>query len=199
MSSGESETRTRILKVTLQLMEQRRAREVRISDIAQAAGVSRQAVYLHFPNRTELLVATARYADQIYGLEQRLQPLLATTSGIAALHAYLEFWAGYIPSIYGLARALLDARTTDKAAAAAWDDRMQALRLGCQNVIVCLKRDGDLRPDLDPAEAIDLLWSLLGIGMWENLIIDCGWSPDQYVSWIHLLALRTFVRVDKQS
>src|SRR5512135_1047982 len=108
MSSDESETRTRILKETMRLMEQQRGQGVRISDIARAAGVSRQAVYLHFSNRTELLVATARYADEVYGLDQQLQPLQATTSGISALRIYLEFWAGYIPSIYGLARALLD-------------------------------------------------------------------------------------------
>jgi len=180
-------------------MEEQRGQGVRISDIARAAGVSRQAVYLHFSSRTDLLVATVRYADEVFGLDLRLQPLQATTSGISALRTYLEFWAGYIPSIYGLARALLDIRATDRAAAVAWDDRMGALRSGCQSVVDCLIRDGDLRPELDPDEVVDLLWSLLGIEIWENLTIDCGWSASQYVSWIYELALRAFVREEKQA
>ena len=118
----------RILKETMRLMEQQRGQEVRISDIARAAGVSRQAVYLHFNNRTELLVATVRYADEVYEVDKRLQPLQAATSGISALRAFLEFWAEYIPCIYGLARALLETRATDKAAAAAWADRMGVVR-----------------------------------------------------------------------
>jgi AcrR family transcriptional regulator len=199
MSSDESETRTRILKETMRLMEQQRGQDVRISDIARAAGVSRQAVYLHFNNRTELLVATVRYADEVYELDKRLQPLQAATSGISSLRTYLEFWAGYIPSIYGLAKALRETRATDSAAAAAWDDRMRALRWGCQSIVDCLVREGDLRPELDPEEVVDLLWSLLGIEIWENLTIDCGWSTSQYVSWISELALRSFVREDRQS
>ncbi len=178
----------------MRLMEQQRGQGVRVSDIAQAAGVSRQAVYLHFSNRTDLLVATVRFADELYGVNQRLAPILAATSGVDALRGLIDFWGNYIPMIYGLARALLDTRATDTAAASAWEDRMQALRSGCQATIDCLRKCGELRSDLDPGEAVDLLWSLLGIGIWENLTVDCGWSNEHYIRALQDLVLQTFVR-----
>ncbi len=194
MSSGESATRTRILSETLRLMEQTRGQGVRISDIARAAGVSRQAVYLHFSNRTELMVATVRFADEINNINVRLQPLIKAGSGVESLYQYIDFWGNYIPIIYGLARALLDVRATDEAAAAAWNDRMQALRKGCQSVIECLHRDDVLRQELNDNEAVDLLWSLLGIGLWENLTMDCGWSTDRYISALQQLAKRALLK-----
>jgi AcrR family transcriptional regulator len=49
MSSEMNPTRGRILDSTLQLLESGGGSQVRMSDIARQAGVSRQAVYLHYP------------------------------------------------------------------------------------------------------------------------------------------------------
>ena len=73
MSSGDPRTRTRILEATWGLMEERLGRGVRMSDIAEAAGVSRQAVYDHFGSRAELMAATVRYGDVLLGLGERLR------------------------------------------------------------------------------------------------------------------------------
>ncbi|MCA9734998.1 helix-turn-helix transcriptional regulator, partial [candidate division KSB1 bacterium] len=73
MSSKNKDTRTRILEVTWHLMEQQRGQGVRLADVAAAAGVSRQAVYLHFGSRTELMIATTAYVDEVKGLNDRLQ------------------------------------------------------------------------------------------------------------------------------
>src|SRR5262245_3704568 len=60
-----ADTRERILAATWKLMEKSRDLQVRIADIAAAAGVSRQAVYLHFGNRANLLLAAVQYRDRI--------------------------------------------------------------------------------------------------------------------------------------
>ena len=194
MSSGEPETRTRILEATWRLMEERRGQGVRMRDVAETAGVSRQAVYLHFGSRAELMVATARYGDEVRGLEERQRRYRAATTGVERLEAYVEFWGNYIPEIYGIARALLAARETDQAVAAAWDDRMGAVRASCRNIIEALHRDGMLAPEWSRDEAIDLMWTMLSIRNWEQLTIECGWSTNQYVGWIQELTKRAFVR-----
>lgn len=194
MSSSESETRTRILQATAKLLEERRGLDVRMRDIADAAKLSRQALYLHFGSRTDLMVATTRYLDEVYGLEERLQRYNAATAGIDILDAFVEFWGGYIPKIYSLATTLLAARETDEAAAAAWNDRMDAVRDGCRNAVEGLARDGMLAPIWSRDEAIDLLWAMLSIRNWENLTIDCGWSPEQYVDRMQRLTKRALVR-----
>jgi len=73
MSSKKTDTRTRILTATWHLMEQRRGQGVSMSDIAKAAGISRQALYLHFDSRTELMIATVHYVDEVKGLNERLE------------------------------------------------------------------------------------------------------------------------------
>jgi len=194
MSIGESETRTRILAATWRLMEEQHGQGVRMSDIAEAAGVSRQALYLHFTSRAELLVATTHYGDQVRGLSERMRPWRAAAAGVELLAAYIEFWGNYIPEIYGIAKALLASRETDDAAAIAWNERMTALREGCRSTIEALQRDGMLAPEWTCDGATDLFWTMLSIRNWEQLTVECHWSTSQYVSQMQLLARCAFVR-----
>lgn len=194
MSSGELETRTRILEATRRLMEERRGRSVRMRDIAEAAGISRQAVYDHFGSRTKLLVATTHYVDEVRGLEERRRRFQAASTGVERLEAYVEFWGNYIPEVYGMAKALLAVRETDEAAAAAWDDRMGAVRESCRRTIEALHRDGMLASEWSREEAVDLMWTMLSIRNWEQLTIDCGWSTGQYVARMQKLLKGTFVQ-----
>lgn len=194
MSSNESETRKRILAATWRLMEKGRGHEVRMTDIAKAAGISRQAIYLHFSTRTELMVATTHYVDEVRGLSERLVRYQAATTGIETLDAYVEFWGKYIPEIYGLAKALLAVYETDKAAAAAWDDRMNAVRSGCRHTIDALLREEMLASEWSREEAIDLLWATLSVNNWELLTKVCGWSRSEYIERMQTLLKHTLVK-----
>jgi AcrR family transcriptional regulator len=198
MSSAKSnkdlETRTRILQATVRLLEQHQGRGVRMGDIAREAGFSRQAVYLHFASRTELLEATTRYRDQVLDLDRRLAPSRAANSGVERLELYIQAWGNYIPEIYGVSKALLVMQDTDEAAAAAWKDRMLAMRDGCRAAIDALFADGKLAPEWNRKRATDVLWTMLQVENWENLTIECGWSTRQYVSYMTTMAKRTFVQ-----
>lgn len=193
MSSENTETRTRILDATVSMLEQHGGRGVRMGDIAKESGISRQAVYLHFSSRTDLLVAATRYLDEKLDVDKRLAPSRAAATGIERLALYIECWGNYIPDIYGVAKALLLAQDTDEAAAAAWKDRMAAMRDGCRAAIDALQADKKLAPGWTPALATDALWTMLLVPNWEALTIECGWSTNQYVRWLTTLAKRTFV------
>jgi len=193
MSSEDLETRERILVATVRMLDEYSGRGVRMGDIAKAAGISRQAVYLHFSSRAELLEATTKYRDGLLDMDRRLAPSRAATSGVERLALYIEFWGNYIPEIYGVAKALLLVQDTDEAAAAAWQDRMLAMRDGCRAAIDALHADGKLAPEWTPKRATDALWTMLLVPNWENLTIECGWSTQQYVHWMKTQAMRTFV------
>ena len=150
MSSENSETRTKILDSTVRMLEEHGGRGVRMADIAKKTGVSRQAVYLHFSSRTDLLVAATRYLDEKLDVDERLAPSQAATSGVERLALYIDCWGHYIPEIYGVGKALMLARDTDEAAAAAWDDRMAAMRDGCRAAIDALHADKMLESDRRP-------------------------------------------------
>ena len=130
MSSHKIETRYRILKAALKLLEASQGKGVRMTDIAKRAGITRQALYLHFSTRAELLIATTYYLDEIKAIDERLVPSRTAQSGIERLDAFIEAWGTYIPEIHGIAKALIAMRDTDEAAANAWDERMQDVRQG---------------------------------------------------------------------
>ena len=193
MSSLEPDTRTRILNSAWKLLEAGDGAGVRMADIAKGAGVSRQAVYLHFPTRSDLLVATTRHLDEVKRVDERLTASRTAATGVERLDAFIEAWGNYIPEIYGVAKALLALRDSDEAAAAAWDDRMKAVRQGCHAAILALKKDGELSTDLSVKQATDALWAMLSIRQWELLTGDCGWPQKRYIEFTKTLAHRLFV------
>ena len=193
MSSENRETREKILAAALELLEGGTAKDVRMADIAKKTGISRQAVYLHFKTRADLLIATTRYLDDIQKVDEILVPSRTAQTGKQRLDAWVEAWGNYIPVMYGVGRALLALRDTDEAAAAAWDERMGAMREGCEAAIQALKRDGDLSPDYSVDDATDLLWTLVSVRNWEHFTQDCGWSQEKYVEMLTVAVRRLFV------
>jgi AcrR family transcriptional regulator len=194
MSSENLSTRVRILEACWELLEAGGASTVRMSDIARRAGVSRQAVYLHFPTRAELLVATTRHIDEVKDVDSRLEASRTAATGVARLDAFIEAWGNYIPEIFGVAAALMAMQDSDEEAAAAWRDRMQAVRHGCAAAVRALERDGALSPRYDPDRATDVLWTLLSVRNWEQLTITCGWSQADYIEEMKAIAARVLVR-----
>ncbi|MEH6525954.1 MAG: TetR/AcrR family transcriptional regulator [Sneathiella sp.] len=193
MSSTILDTRTRILQATLDLLSDGKAHAVRMTDIAKQAGISRQAVYLHFDNRADLLIAATLYLDELKGSDDRLIPSRTAKSGIERLEAFVEGWANYIPEIFGIGKALIAMREEDEAAATAWDKRMRDMREGCEAAILALKKDRQLRPEFSPEEATDILWTLISLRNWEQMRIECGWSQEQYIRVMLATVRRLFV------
>lgn len=193
MSSSNPDTRRRILQATADLLSEGRGTGARMADIAKRAGISRQAIYLHFANRADLLIATTFYVDELKQSDARLAPSRAAKTGRERLDAYIEAWAGYLPEIYPIGKALIVMSPTDEEARSAWSQRMQDMREGCEAAINALKRDGNLTPAMSASQAADLLWTMLLLPNWEHLTQVCGWSQKQYVKHITATARRLFV------
>ena len=193
MSSENIETRIKILKATVRMLEDRGGRGVRMGAIAKAAGVSRQAIYLHFNSRLDLFVATLQYLSEVLDVDSRLAPSRAADTGVERLALYIESWGYFLPEIYGVAKAMLLAQDGDDAAAEAWKDRMLAMREGCHAAIAALDADGTLAKEWQIEPATDVLWTMLCVQNWEHLVNECGWSTQEYVEGIQTMAKRTFV------
>lgn len=192
MSSEPVETREKILKAALNLLEN--GGRLRMSDIARAAGISRQALYLHFTSRTELLVETTKYQDRLHDSDGRLEASRTAGSGVERLDAFVQAWTAYLPRIRNAARTLLVLAETDAEARAAWRERMQDMREGCEAAVLALARDGDLAVGLTPEQATDMLWTLLSYRTWEHFRDECGWSETECAAGILDMARRMLVR-----
>lgn len=194
MSSGDPETRKKIMETTQRLIMESRGQAVRMEDIAQASGVSRQAIYLHFGSRVGLMVATVQYVDQAAGFMERTRHVREEKDGQVAVALFIDFWADYVPVIYGLAKQLLLLKESDEAAAAAWKDRMESLRNGpCRFLMEHLERDGCLDAGWRTETAADFFWMLLSIQTWESLVMVRGWSTEQYATRLKETIERTLI------
>lgn len=193
MSSKKNDTRIRALETTWHLLEQRPGQEVSMNTIAKEAGISRQALYLHFGSRTELMAATVNHVNEVKGLNERLKQFEAATNGTELLEACVDVWGNYIPDIYGLIKAILSIRETDEAVAAAWGCCMEDLRRACQEAIQALDREGLLMSQWSHQEAVEMFMTIVSVPNWEQLTIEYRWSQAQYLNWIKTLLKRTFI------
>ena len=177
--SALARTHERILAATWTLMEESKDLNVRIADIAAAAGVSRQAVYLHFGNRANLLLAAVRYRDEnspTAGIR-----LAATTDPVPeALTAFVERWFAHIPRIQPIAQLLSAASQTDPEARVAWDDRMNLLRRNSLSLAKRLAEAGLLRPEWTAERAADWIWHRTHLDGWRHLVAERGWDAEDY-------------------
>ena len=53
-----------------------------------------------------------------------------------------------------------------------------------QGTIMHLAQQGLLRQELTVTEAIHDFWTLTAYDLYHMLVLECGWSPDQYQAWL---------------
>jgi AcrR family transcriptional regulator len=177
-SPADAGTRGRILDVAWNLIVARGLTDVSMGEIAKDAGVSRQALYLHFGSRAGLLVAMARHHDDYSPRVARLRKLREeAVSGERLFEEYFNVWLDYVPDIFPVAHTLAAAAATDPEASLAWNDRMEALRAGIARVMDNLHRAGRLKPGWSVRTATDWAWSQAHIDVWRHLVVERGWSP----------------------
>jgi AcrR family transcriptional regulator len=174
----------RILDTALALVTKRGNAHVTMAQIARAARVSRQAVYLHFADRATLMVAIARHVDEKLGLPDEIRRMAEAPTAVAMLDMMVSLQARLNPAIWAVARGLEAIRRTDAAAERAWQDRLNNRLVGCRAIVARLQSEGALRPGLTASIAADLLWTLTSLRMWEDLVLERGWSADQYTQQI---------------
>lgn len=191
MSNRVPKTRLKILHAALDLLESGKGESVRLNDVAKHAGVTRQTLYLYFKTRADLLIETTFYVDELKGSAARLAASREAKTGPGRLEAYVSAWSGYIPEIYGAARALM--AMNDPDADAAWATRKQDMWEGCEAAVKALKRDGRLNPAYSVKDASDLLWTLLSVRNWEHLVLERKWSQRKYARHMLSTAQQLFV------
>lgn len=193
MSSRRVSTKERIVTAALALLGSDQRDATRLSDIAKKAGVSRQAIYLHFGSRAEVLIAATKALDAKLDLDSQLQASRTATSGRVRLEAFVLAWCRHVPKIYRVAKPLMDMAATDGEAASAWAQRMSDMREGCAAAIQALHSDGDLPTTTDPEMATDLMWSMLSVTTWEDLVRHRGWAQTAYEREMVAACQRLFV------
>lgn len=169
-------TRIRILKSARRLIEERGFNEVGLEQVAAGAGVSRQAVYLHFASKVGLLLDLVDYVDQMEGLEPLRDAVWSADSGRQSLDSYIHLFLTHTPRVLAVALALEAARRSDSAAKTAWADRAGRRWATCNRVAELLAEENSLRDGITHKEAADLLWAFTSARAYEDLVVERRWT-----------------------
>jgi AcrR family transcriptional regulator len=188
------DTRTHILEIAWRLIGERQDAAVTLVDIAQAAGVSRQTLYVNFGSRAGLLTAMVAHHDEASAEPVALARARSTQPAAQALDTYIRAWFRYVPKVFPVARALAAASLTDEDARAAWDSRMQLVRGGLLELMQGLKRTGNLQAGWTPEAAADWCFSMLHVDTWQHLVIERHWKPTELAQRASAALRATLVR-----
>ncbi len=192
---SRNNSRTQILEAALDLITRRGDASVTMADIGTAAGVSRQAVYLNFADRADLMLALVRYVDERRGLEHEQEKIRKAPSGLEAVREMVSLQARTNPEIWAIARAMEAVRRTDAEVEGPWQDRLNDRLQGCRQIISRLAKEGVLRKELKATAATDILWTITSLRTWEDLVLQRRWTPAQYEERVFAMLRATLTTV----
>lgn len=198
MSRGDPTTRQRILEAAHKLLEARPGATIAMGEVAERAGVSRQALYLHFADRTSLFLDVSRLADSMARTTARQRKVDEAQTAREAFREAIALQSFLKPRLKGIATALDVLRRSEPAADAAWKEREHARLHRCEAVVQRLHDEGELAPAWDVPTAARCFWAVTSQRVWDDLAMDQGWSTVQYRDNIAVLLERALLRGEQE-
>jgi AcrR family transcriptional regulator len=186
-------TRAALLGAAHAILEEQGFEALTMTAVAERAGVTRRAVYMHFPSRAELVGALFDHVAGVEGLAASLQEVWEAPDAVAALDAWAGHLARYHPRLLAVDRALQRVWRSDPDAAA-HRERVVAEKLSnCRRLAGRLESEGRLAGGWTPESARDMLFALVSSDMIEALIVDRRWPRRRLAEHLALMFRSTFV------
>jgi AcrR family transcriptional regulator len=182
-------TRTAILEAAERLFEQRGYAATTIAAIAAEAEVASKTVYLAFETKAGVL--RALWNKQLRGdLEDIPIPerewyreTVEEPDPERQLRLNARNSRAIKTRIGSVAEVIRTAAPAEPELAALWD-RMEAEFHAAQGAIVeSLAEKKALRRGLDVERATDILWTLNHPDVWQLLVRERGWTPEEWERW----------------
>jgi len=194
MSTKKDETRLRLLDAARKLLVKRGFHGIGLEEIAQAAGVSRQAVYKsHFASKADLLLELVRHMHVAENLDELTRPVFEARSALAMLQETLRAIVKIETRLHDLALVLSTAALSDADAAAAWSDRIEVKRAALRAALERVEAEGRFNSAWRLEEAIDVLMSLVSVATYQQLVVERGWKQDALIRRVWELCEGTLV------
>jgi AcrR family transcriptional regulator len=182
-----------ILEAVLEIFDERGSLTFTFEELARRAGVARQTVYAHFPDRATLFVAVADHTRSKLDASQLSAAVFAAPTARDALTAAVDFHMAYTMRILGPYRAIEIERAKDPAVAKAFEGRDVGRLQTVRHVMTRLKAEGQLDPAWSVGAAADLMSGLLSAALSVELCEQRGWSLDDFRDRLLLTLRRTFL------
>jgi AcrR family transcriptional regulator len=187
-------TRRVILEAAHRLFEQHGYGATTMAAIAAEAGVALKTVYLAFEAKSGVLRALWNLRlrggdDDIPIAQQRwYREVMEEPDPQRQLRLNVRNSRAAKLRIAAVLEVIHTAAPLEPDIAALWD-RIQTDYHENQLVIVeSLNEKGALRPGLDVDRATDILWTINHPNVWQLLVGERGWTPEEYEQWTGDLA-----------
>jgi AcrR family transcriptional regulator len=162
-----------------------------IEEIARRAGVSRATVFTSVGGKP-LLLKTAFDVAIVGDDEPDSLPDRPESRAIRAEpdpRTYLARYAGLVAEMGSrlapIAEAVRGAAGADGDARELWNVHLAQRRTGAANVVSdLLGKGGRLRAGLNPVAAADIVWVFNDPGLYGQLVLRQGWTPERFRSWL---------------
>jgi AcrR family transcriptional regulator len=184
-------TRKHILTTAQRLFEEQGYLATTMAAIAEEAGVSAKTVYLVFETKGGLLrslwhnvllgndddsTAVDRsqwYREVLEEPDPERQLRLNARNSVVVKRRAAAFM-----------KVIRDAAGADDDLGALWHDIQTEFHANQAVIVQLLQDHGALRDDLDVERATDILWTLNHPDVWQLLVVERNWSPEEYEQWL---------------
>ena len=194
MSTRKTDTRYRLFEAARKLLLKRGFHGVGLEDIAESAGVSRQAVYKsHFASKADLLLELVRHVHAAENLDELTRPIFEAKTALDMLAATIRASVRIEARVHELSLILAAAAVSDAGAAAAWRDRMELRRGALRAAVSRLEAEGRLNRGWQIEQAVDVLDSLLSVDTYQRLVTERGWKQEELIQKVQELCAGAFL------
>jgi AcrR family transcriptional regulator len=185
-------TRAALLAAAHAILEEQGFEALTVTAVAERTGVTRRAVYMHFPTRAELVGAIYDYVAEVEGLGESLQRVWAAPDALVALDEWAAHLARYHPRLLAVDRAVQRVWQDDPDAAAHRARVVSGKLANARRLARWLADEGRLSGAWTVESAADMLFALVASDVIEALIVDRRWSRKRLAQKLALLFRSTF-------
>jgi AcrR family transcriptional regulator len=185
-------TRAALLAATRSILEEDGFEALTMRAVAERAGVTRGALYLHFSSRADLVAALFEHVSETEGLADSTERVWAAPTATAALDEWARHLARYHPRLLAVTRAVERVRHVDPDAADHHARVVKAQLANCRRLAGRLRDEGRLASPWTVDAAADMLWALISTDMIDGLRLERGWSQARIARHLGLLFRATF-------
>ena len=176
------QTRHRIAEAARRLFVSRGYRVVTMADIAAEAGVAYQTVYAVFGTKKRMAHEIIWTTFDVEGVHDLLAELTTAPDPEAWLRSAARIARLVSERLGELLRFLLE--SGDPELQAEHRDVESRRRDQQQHLAAMLAHSGRLKQGLSEQEALDVLWTMTGSHLHQQLVHQQRWSADRYEQWL---------------
>ena len=189
-------TRRQILDAAQKLFERQGYAATSMAAIAAEAGVALKTLYVVFETKSGLLralwhlVLRGDEADIPVGERPWYREVLEEPDPARQLRLNVRNTTLVRARISSLLEVIRSASAQEADIEALWNRIQTEFYENQRTVLASIDAKKALRPGLDADRAADVLWTLNHPNLYRLLVVDRGWTPEEYEEWLAGLLCR---------